>query len=922
MECPICLEWLPEQPKRCPICGYRFEPQGPVQGERKAAPEPQRLVSQPPGQEVFIPPMAAPFIGRERELKQLREHLTTATDQRPRLIRVRGEAGMGKSRLLEEAFKGLESKPGLVAWSGQPHGHAVVYAPILNWIGSLASIEPNLLPSEVDSRLEALVEGIAGLEKVDALYLQVALGTPAGLAAIHKVPEDHVRHNLHRIIGRLVGAQANTAGICLIVDHAQWIDNATGEWLIAALDGIASNRLTIVALTRDPNLGWQPVAAPDLEIQLEPFSASERTKLFDAIVPALEFLPELRRRVIDNDVGTPLFINELARLIQQVMAENAGPIRPDQAAFIIEVLPLSLEDLIRRRIERMDERTRWLLAVAALLGTDCCLGLLECFDQIKGNLEDQLRALEGLRIIERHGGENEPRYRFIEGSVRDLSFETMLPDQRQALHGQVASALEKAYAGRLDEQFELLAYHHDQAGHADQTTYWRIKAADRRSRLGQISPATVLYQQILDQIEKLEATPLHQTRLVRVLIRQGRLMRFQGQADEAFEMLESARALGERLKNEYLMLQAQVEWAVTALWQGRNEEAAALLAFLRVEARSLELPCCECVILNSLGVIDWHEGRFESALGRFRELAELARTAGMDHLEADALNNTGLIYWRWSRYAEAARVFRAAAAIRMRIGDRFGLIAALMNLAIIQEQMGEIAPARGNYRQALELAGQTGFLQGQATIEVNLSNLERRAGLVSAALDHAAQALDMARRVGDPLSELTAMENLGLAHGAMGRPDEAVRCLKEALELARKAGAEEKQVQIELDLLEIDDRNGRTGSQRLVQIDELLCRIESAGWRDLLPQACRLKGRWLKQNETIDQAQEYLNRSLDFAIQSHNIFEEWESLNELLRWSQPKGSKEAQVWENRATRIERMVRIRGEADSTTTTVEE
>ena len=76
----------------------------------------------------------------------------------------------------------------------------------------------------------------------------------------------------------------------------------------------------------------RPVAAPDLKIELGPLSPDERARLFDALVPALDFLPELRRRVIEQDIGTPLFIAELSRLVHRVIKENAGPLRPEQQA--------------------------------------------------------------------------------------------------------------------------------------------------------------------------------------------------------------------------------------------------------------------------------------------------------------------------------------------------------------------------------------------------------------------------------------------------------------------------------------------------------------------------------------------------------------------------------------------------------------
>ncbi|MCE5228677.1 tetratricopeptide repeat protein [bacterium] len=912
MECPICLETIDQPRRQCVVCGYNLH----LTGWREAEPLPPAEDLQPAGAEFSKTDSPLPHVGRQPELDQLKKIFDGGPNGRPRLVWIEGPAGIGKSRLFEEAWASLEDPPARIEWQAISRGPALVLGPALAWVEQIAGIHPRLSPAQVDARLEQLADETDGLEKVDAIYLKAAIGTPSGISAAHGLAEENVRRNVNRVLGILVASQANARGVCLVVDNAHWFDEASAQWLDGAL-GVAGGELTVVVLTRDSQRGWQPAVEPDARLRLRPLGPGERGILFDQLTPALDFLPELRKHVIEQDIGTPLFIQELSRLVARVMAENSGPLRPDQVAKIVEIVPLSLDELIGRRLAQMDEHMNRTLAVASLLGPDCSLGLIECFDQIREGLEGRLRALEGRRIIELYQTKQGRRMRFVEGYVRELAYETMPEDRRRALHGEVAAVIEKTFANDLNGHLETLAWHWERAGDADKALFYLIRAADRRRRLGEYGPAIEFYRKAIDQLRGLEPSSVTQTRLARTMVQLARLLRLTGKADEAEEFLDAALELIEQLDNENLRVQAMLERGTARLRRGEHHEAQEILRPLRELARCAGNPHAECAVLNALGVIDLHAGHFEMALAAFRELAERSQSMRLPDLEADALNNTGLIYWRWSQYCEAARAFRAASALRLRTGDRFGLIAALLNLAIIQEQLGEIQPALRNYEQALEYARQSGYRTGEATLEVNLSNLQRRAGLVSLALEHAAAAVELAREIEDPRIEMTALENLGLAHGAAGRPARAIELLEQALGIAKESGAAEKKTEIELDLIDVASSEGpaETAAGEVEHICRIISRVESENWTDLLATACRLKGRLLIQSEQQNHlsGRDYLLLALDFAIQSQNIFEQRDILREMMRWSTPHDRPEdVQAWADRAGRIDAMIQIRPE----------
>ena len=916
-ECPVCLDFLPHSGGLCLVCGHLPHPKA-----RTVCPPAMDLPrSIPPNRDPNIAPYAlpdkVPFVGRETELKLLSNLLVSSTPPYPKLVWIEGPRGIGKKSLVREALGRLQNPPITIIWTTQHHGAMVTYGPIHHWLRSIPELSETAGDGEINRNIESYTNKVAGIQAAEAVYLQVLLGTSTGRDLVGQLPPEHVRRNLHRVIGQLIAGQAHEQDLCLIVDNIQWLDHATISFLDDALQGLVTAPLTIIALADGSGFGWTPVKAPDTTIRLGALPENEREELFDTIVPAVEFLPELRQRVIDQQIGTPLFLEELARLVRQIILINSGPVRPDQSAHIIDILPQSLPELIQCRIDLLNRRGNLLLRLAAVLGPDCSLGLFECFDQIKEDLHDQLHALEGVEILKRHEGFKDPRFHFIEEHVRDLAYESMPREQRLVLHRQVADVLERIHAGQQGEHYEQLAWHYGKAENPEKAAYYQIKVADRQYQLGAVDQALESYAQAFELLKALEPTPEHQARMARILILQGRILRYKSQLETSTAMLEAALQLGEELSNPYLINYARLEIVLTILEQGKSAEARKKLRQLREDIGWLEHPAAECVILNALGVIHLQAGEYDMALEYFHELGIKSSTAELKHLEADALNNTGLIYWRWSRYAEAGKAFRGAAAIRMSMADQFGLIAALMNMGILQEQIGEIKPAFDNLREALALAIQTGFARGQALLEINLANITRRMGRTMESVDHAARAVELARRLGDNGAEWAALDNLGQACAEAGRGDEALEHLRRAVEIVHGCGSEEEQIQAELDLLDVASQGRRVTQQLLLEAEEIVKKVEAHGWRELLPQAFRVKGRLLHLLESKDNPNSriFLQRSLDHAASSNNIFEQLASLRELVACAgESGGGEEIQQWRTLTRRIEKLVRVTNGVD--------
>ena len=883
----------------------------------------------PPGGREF----ETPFCGREKELAALEAFLAAPPRAETHVAHVVGEAGMGKTRLVHEALRrsGVAAAR-VVWWEGSPSCVSVLLWPVMQFLRQEMGLAADDTPAVAQQAIRRWLAERLTPEEGDPLLLEYLFGIPHAVAALQGMPPERIQKNLFALLRAVLTRRGAAGGTILAADDAQWADPLTAaflrqlmEWPAAPAaaqelpDGIATGALTLVLVYR-PNLAppFPPsvdgsgaelmAAAPDhLCIRLEDLSEADRQALLRRLTPTEEFLPEIRGWVLSRASGNPLFLEEMTRLVREVMRNNAGLNGEALRNRIVEAIPATLRDLIQSRIDRLEVRTRQTLQCASLLGLHFALSLIELFDSIREGLTAHLQALCAFRYLEQRPEARELRFLFTHGLFRDVAYSTLLEEQKRRLHAALARRLEEVFADRLQEYCELLAFHFARGAESQRAIYYLVKAADRQAGLGASSNALQNYAEAIELMRALPPAEARQALMARILTRCGRLHRTLGDGDQADETLGAALDLARALGNERLALEAELEMAVTLLWRGQFDEARVRLQALAREASRLSSPRAEMVALNSLGVIHMQRGEYEEALRAFQTLAGLAERGGAPQIEADAFNNAGLIYWRWGQSAQAFKAYRRALPLRRRANDNFGLCATLMNIAIIEERVGKVRAARKSYENALRLAERTGYAQGLAALEANLSNLERRVGTAASALERAARAVEYARAAGDPVLQSIAEENAGLACAARGEGAAARAHLERAQELAQAHGAHEQRINAQLGLMELACAESAVAPRHVAEINELLAQIEQRGHADLTPRAFRVKARILEALDVSNErtAREYLELARDRARDSGDFFEELEGWQALLGFLERQGeSAEADLCRRRVNEME------------------
>ncbi len=750
----------------------------------------------------------APLLGREAEFGQLVGRLLDALDSgvlKP--LVVTGEAGVGKTRLAQEAGRFAGELPGARVLYGRctPYGEGRDLAAVGDMVRSACGIVDSddaetargrvartvnrleqppaggLVPRLVTDRLCALL----GLE-------EGAEPPPGGVPSAAAVGGQAVR----QAVATLFTGLAQQGPLLLVVDDVHWASRTLLEGLLDVARQVRGGVLALV-LGRPDMLDtaagdgatpwWEALAGAEL-LTLAPLGerASERLLRAYLGVPDSAVDRRVREELLTRAQGNPFFLAELLHLLV-----DRGTLRRDGEQWVLDgdlgeltgaVLPAGVQAVLAARIDGLDGPAKGVLRDASVVGLTMGLPALEAVGRVSGHgqpdvVQRAVDVLVGRRLLEPLDGAG--RYRFVHTLVRDVAYAGLAKVERARRH---AAAAEHALAagGRGSDTDRLVAQHGERAvrlaaemglPHGDPSWRAREVAFAALARLGRSALARddhVTARRALGRALVLgRATygpPLGIDLVVPVQVAHaGALV--------GLQRLEEAEAeLGPALSAPDPAQRAEARAVLGDVRRQRGDLVGAREAFMSALslARSVDAPRLAGEALRQLGLLDYFEGRLRAAEERFREardladLAEDARGAGwaLQHLAWSATTR--------GDYALADAVLVEAAGVFEALEDRGGLSWVAGTEGFVRLLQGRFAEARRTARSVLPLGEAVGEPWGVAALLVIDALAAAELGEVEVAARGGRAGPDPVRRARRPLGPGPGADRPGHG-GARGR---------------------------------------------------------------------------------------------------------------------------------------------------------
>jgi class 3 adenylate cyclase len=426
----------------------------------------------------------APLVGRARELDVLRGIWErTAAEQRPHLVTVIGQAGVGKTRLATEFAKAVEDFGGRAI-----HGRSLPYRESSAYFAFAIQVKQLCGIFETDSPevgLEKLRERVSTLvcdEDAEAIsgHLAILLGLdPDGSVAD--------RETLFFSVRVFIEAVARDRPTMLVFEDVHWADSGLLDLIELLAGRLRDLPILLLALSRPDLLDTRPSWGGGLPaysaLPLEPLSDAESREL------ARHLLAEgATEAVAAGSAGNPLFIEQLAATMLESGTETA--------------LPNSIRGILAARLDALPRPERSLLLDAAVVGKTFWCGALEAMGAEDG-LSELLGALERRDLIRRDtvsAFEGDRQYSFTHVLIRDAAYELLPRARRRERHAQVARFFEDA-TSEVGEATAALARHWRDAGEPGHAIRYFLAAGEQAERGWAKEQAVALYREALELVE-------------------------------------------------------------------------------------------------------------------------------------------------------------------------------------------------------------------------------------------------------------------------------------------------------------------------------------------------------------------------------------------------------------------------------------
>jgi class 3 adenylate cyclase/tetratricopeptide (TPR) repeat protein len=452
------------------------------------------------------------FVGRASEIGLLLERWELAKAGQGQMVFLSGEAGIGKSRLVEAFEEHLrETEHELIRLQCSPYHATSAFYPIVERLSRVAMFTP---ADDRNTRVEKFRTLVSRYgerpSEVGAIYAELLSldggdeFKPLNLSA-HQRKELLVRTLANRLL-----LATRIAPVLMVVEDAHWMDPSTIE-LLEELVGRLHGTAALVVVTHRPewSADWASGLAQSTTLSIGRLTRQQMRELIGSM--DCDISEQLAEMILERADGVPLFIEELTRTI---IESGTSP------SLNVEI-PDSLQGSLMARLDHLAATAKEVAQIAAVIGREFDRGLLSKIAGLDDRiLEKALHQLVSSQIVVGGGVLNDTLV-FRHALIQDAAYQSLLNRRRRHFHEEIAKVLVDQYADVAATQPELIAQHYEKAQRVELALPYWMKAGERALARSANYEAVDHFQNALSIAEQLPNEPGHQTDLLAAVLKLG-----------------------------------------------------------------------------------------------------------------------------------------------------------------------------------------------------------------------------------------------------------------------------------------------------------------------------------------------------------------------------------------------------------------
>ena len=732
----------------------------------------------------------APLLGRDAEVAHIEAAWNDACHSRGQVVVIRGDPGIGKSRLAIHLLDILRSQPhARVRYFSSSHRKESPLHPCVQQLEHAAGFTREDGPAE---RLAKLKEALPPIPERDLqLIAELLLIPTAGLFPVLQLAPLRRRELLMAALLNVLQLLSRREPVLVVYEDAHWSDDSSLE-LLGRLVAACEAQRVLLLVTAWPDVALPWTRMPHVtELSVAPLEPAQRKELAGWVAAGHALPGKVVEDIVERSDGIPLYVEELT----QAFVEGAD----DKSS--AGTVPTSLQASLQARLDRLGEVTRSVAQAAACIGREFHARLLALVTERSGSqLDGDLRQLAAASLIVPRTlpDQDGTAYAFRHALLRDEAYETLIGVRRRGTHARIAAVLEEHFPQLVAAQPDLMAHHCAEGGLlAKAVDYW-FSAGVQAMRRSAMSEALVFLRRGLKVLRELPPGSVPAKRELDFTIALGQAqIATQGYATtETRETFTSAKRLCEGLgRPPQLLSVLHGLWTHSLMTADMSAARSQALDLLRQGTESHD-PLWLLMGHRFAGVTHHPLGEFSEAVTLLRrgiELYDPALRATYVPITPDDPEVVMLTYLSWSLmclgHLDAARATSMQALEKARgLGQAYSLAHALIGTAFVALTIESPQAGLARLDEALPLMKEHGIAYYDAVALLFkawcLAALDDRPE-ARQFLEHGMRAYRATR------SRLYLSGFLRMSAEAfvrIGEPSEAERCIEESFSLMRDTG--------------------------------------------------------------------------------------------------------------------------------------
>ena len=463
-----------------------------------------------------------PFVGRERELDLLLDGFKRAKGGRGQAFSIMAEAGLGKSRLLYELRKAIANEDvTFLEGKSLPYNRGKAYHPVIDILNSNFDIHEDDTYDDIKEKVSLGVKNLGVDEKSTAPYILEFLSvTDNNIDRAPMNPETRKGHII-KALRRIVLGGSEIRPLIMAFEDLHWIDKSSEDILKDLLDNISGARIFLIFTYRPEFVHTWGGRSYHSQVNLNRLSNRESLAVLSHYLRTENIDKNVEELILEKTEGIPFYIEEF---VKSLIEQNIIGKRGKRYYFVKDIqdvmVPSTIQDVIMSRVDSLPDAAKNLLQTGAVIGREFNQDLLQELTGLpERELLSYLSVLKDSELLYESGIYPQSSYIFKHSLTQEVTYNSLLLKKRKDIHKTIGKTIESLYSHKLDDLYEVLAYHYSNSTSYEKALYYLEMAGDKAARMHSLEEARQHYKKALAFFENRKKNLKHQIKYIDLTIK-------------------------------------------------------------------------------------------------------------------------------------------------------------------------------------------------------------------------------------------------------------------------------------------------------------------------------------------------------------------------------------------------------------------